>query len=279
MTPQVSSDITLLEPTPTSTVPEISEPQGSLALNLLETPLTSLRVPEEYSQFPIVAGWESKDVCQDANLRLCMTKLLKPDQLVLVLFLTNQKQASLTGVSLSLKPSSNLQAKTGSGEVDLTFQTSLAGFATSIHVVTLVPSSPAVRMNLQGQLAYNDPLATNKRLFFDTTIPTSDFIRPLEISTQEYGKKWPSLSSEKLFKVPAAATKTVSQFMDTVRSKLNLHPIQIIGQEGIAAGTFLPKMPCLVHGKVTSTNLDLRIRTSSSLLTDSLAKHVEQVFK
>ena len=70
-----------------------------------------------------------------------------------------------------------LQAKTGSGEVDLTFQTSLAGFATSIHVVTLVPSSPAVRMNLQGQLAYNDPLATNKRLFFDTAIPTSDFIR------------------------------------------------------------------------------------------------------
>ena len=61
--------------------------------------------------------------------------------------------------------------------MDLTFQTSLAGFATSIHVVTLVPSSPAVRMNLQGQLAYNDPLATNKRLFFDTTIPTSDFIR------------------------------------------------------------------------------------------------------
>ena len=61
--------------------------------------------------------------------------------------------------------------------MDLTFQTSLAGFANSIHVVTLVPSSPAVRMNLQGQLAYNDPLATNKRPFFDTAIPTSDFIR------------------------------------------------------------------------------------------------------
>ena len=70
-----------------------------------------------------------------------------------------------------------LQAKTGSGEADLTFQTSLAGFATSIHVVTLVPSSPALRMNLQGQLAYIDALATNKRLFFDTPIPTSDFIR------------------------------------------------------------------------------------------------------
>ena len=51
------------------------------------------------------------------------------------------------------------------------------------------------------------------------------------------------------------------------------------GQEGIAAGTFLPKIPCLLHGKLTSVNLDLRVRTPSSLLTDSLAKLVEQVFK
>lgn len=60
MSPQISSDISLLDPTPTSTVPKVSEPQGSLALNLLETPLTSLKVPEEYSKFPIAIGWESK---------------------------------------------------------------------------------------------------------------------------------------------------------------------------------------------------------------------------
>ena len=60
MAPQISSDISLLEPTSTSTVPEVSEPQGSLALSLFETPLTSLKVPTEYSQFPIAAGWESK---------------------------------------------------------------------------------------------------------------------------------------------------------------------------------------------------------------------------
>ena len=60
MAPQVSSDISLLEPTPTSTVPKLSEPQGSLALNLLETPLTSLKVPEEYSPYTVVTGWENK---------------------------------------------------------------------------------------------------------------------------------------------------------------------------------------------------------------------------
>jgi AP-4 complex subunit epsilon-1 len=246
---------------------------------LLETPLTSLKVPDEYSSLPVVSGWHSKDVCQDASLRLSVTKLVKPDQLVLVLFLTNQKQASLTGVSLSLKPSSNLQARTGNGSADLGFQTSLTSFATGVHVVTLVPASPALRMSLQGEAAYSDSLATNKRLFFDTVLSVSDFIRPLEISTQEYGKKWPGLSSEKILNIPATpSVKSVAQFMDTVRSRLSLHPIQIIGQEGIAAGTFLPKIPCLVHGKVTSANLDLRVRTPSSLLTDSLAKLVERVF-
>lgn len=49
-----------------------------------------------------------QDVCQDASLRLTVTKLVSPDQLVVVLFLTNQKQAPLNGVSLSTKPSSNL---------------------------------------------------------------------------------------------------------------------------------------------------------------------------
>ena len=79
-----------------------------------------------------------------------------------------------------------LQAKTGSGEVDLAFQTSLTSFATTSHVVTLVPSSPAVRMSLGGQLAYKDVMATNKRLFFDANISTSDFIRYMYMYIQVF---------------------------------------------------------------------------------------------
>lgn len=69
------------------------------------------------------------------------------------------------------------QVKTGSGGADLSFQTSLTGFATSVHMVTLVPNSPALRMSLQGQVAYSDAVATNKRLFFDASLSVSDFIR------------------------------------------------------------------------------------------------------
>ena len=56
-------------------------------------------------------------------------------------------------------------------------------------------------------------------------------LRSLEVTTQEYGKKWAALSSKKLFKIAAAGIKIAAQFMDTVHSKLNLHPIQIIGMK------------------------------------------------
>ena len=56
------------------------------------------------------------------------------------------------------------------------------------------------------------------------------FCRPLGLSTQEYGKKWPGLSNERTLNIQSSPnTKTVAQFMDTLRSRLSLHPIQIIG--------------------------------------------------
>ena len=48
-----------------------------------------------------------QELCHDPNLRVSTTKVVKPDQLVLVLYLTNQKQSKLSGVTLSVEPPSN----------------------------------------------------------------------------------------------------------------------------------------------------------------------------
>lgn len=45
------------------------------------------------------------------------------------------------------------------------------------HVIALSPSSPAINMSLRGQVGYKDTMATQRRLFFDTTIYVSDVIR------------------------------------------------------------------------------------------------------
>ncbi len=51
------------------------------------------------------------------------------------------------------------------------------------------------------------------------------------------------------------------------------------GVEGICAGMFLPAIPCLVHGKVLKTHLDVWVKTSSNLLTNSIAKVAQSEFE
>ena len=71
----------------------------------------------------------SQELCQDANVRVTLTKVFKDNQLVLVFFLTNQKQERLSGVSLVVTPPTTMKAATGAGGHDLTFTSDLTGFA------------------------------------------------------------------------------------------------------------------------------------------------------
>ena len=71
--PQVSTDLSLLDPTPSSLQAQLAAPekQGSLALTLFENPVGSLRVPTELQSFPVSSGWEQKvRVCVD--IRMCV---------------------------------------------------------------------------------------------------------------------------------------------------------------------------------------------------------------
>ena len=72
----------------------------------------------------------TQDICRDAILRVSVTKVLKPDQLVVVLFVTNQKQAEVTGVSVTMEKPSNTKATTGDGKEDLSVRSNIAGFGT-----------------------------------------------------------------------------------------------------------------------------------------------------
>ena len=60
LAPQVTSDLSLLEPSPASLKPQVKEPQGSLALTLFENPLGSIRVPSEYASHPVAHEWDNK---------------------------------------------------------------------------------------------------------------------------------------------------------------------------------------------------------------------------
>lgn len=71
-------------------------------------------------------------MCCDDSLRVTVTKVMKPKELVLVLFLTNQKQTNLVDVVTSIGQdiSSNLKATLTNPHSDNTFIDQLSSFAT-----------------------------------------------------------------------------------------------------------------------------------------------------
>ena len=75
-------------------------------LELTGNPSASL--PEDLADFPHSA--EALELCYDSNLRVTLQKVWKPRQLVLIIYLANQNQASVAihDVSSVLEPPSNL---------------------------------------------------------------------------------------------------------------------------------------------------------------------------
>ena len=66
-----------------------------------------------------------------------MTKVFKDDELILVFYLTNQKQEKLLGVTLNITPPTTMKGRTGVGGHDLSFTVDLGGFA-NVCVITIL---------------------------------------------------------------------------------------------------------------------------------------------
>ncbi len=60
---------------------------------------------------------------------MSLTKIFKPDELVLIFNITNQKQDKLSGVTIAIDPPTATKATSGKGEQDLALTFDLAGFA------------------------------------------------------------------------------------------------------------------------------------------------------
>ena len=52
----------------------------------------------------------SQDVSSDSNIRVTATKLVRQDELVIVLILNNQKHPAISSVTMTIEPPSNLKA-------------------------------------------------------------------------------------------------------------------------------------------------------------------------
>ncbi|XP_067603013.1 AP-4 complex subunit epsilon-1 isoform X7 [Pseudorca crassidens] len=137
---------------------------------------------------------------------------------------------------------------------------------------------PFTEGNLSGFINYQVMDTHSVQLEFSVNLSLLDFIRPLKISTEDFGKLWLSFANDvkqnvKMSESQAALPSTLK----ALQQELRLHVVDIIGNEGLLACQLLPSIPCLLHFRVHGDMLALWFRSSCSTLPDYLLYQCQKV--
>uniref|UniRef100_A0A665VCQ8 AP-4 complex subunit epsilon n=1 Tax=Echeneis naucrates TaxID=173247 RepID=A0A665VCQ8_ECHNA len=111
----------------------------------------------------------------------------------------------------------------------------------------------------------------------DVTFPC----RPLTVSTEEYGTMWLSFShdTKQNLTLIGDGQEALTATLNVLKQKLQLHVVEIIGQEGILSCRLLQDQPCLMHCRVHAGTLAVWLRSPVPDLPDCLIYHCQRALQ
>uniref|UniRef100_A0A8C0BT75 AP-4 complex subunit epsilon n=1 Tax=Buteo japonicus TaxID=224669 RepID=A0A8C0BT75_9AVES len=214
---------------------------------------------------------EVVELCQSDALALYLCKVWTDDSLLLIVFVSNKTTSALNAVNLVFEEAEHFQSTTYQFPV--------------IEAQNVERCQKRVWMDkictqgiLSGSVNYQSEMET--RLEFSITLSLVDFIRPMEMTTEDFGKLWLSLSNDVKQNIKMSSSQdSLSATLSTLQQKLKLHIVDIIGNEGILACQLLPSVPCLLHCRTHSGMLALWFRSPCSALPDGLLYQCQKVME
>ncbi|KAI1235113.1 hypothetical protein IHE44_0002745, partial [Lamprotornis superbus] len=249
---------------------EIFQPSPSAQCeSASETPLVP-SLPEQLEELP---HSEVVGLCQSDALALHLCKVWTDDSLLLIVFVSNKTTSALCAVNLVFEETEHFQI----------LESATSQFPV-IEAQSVEHCQKGMRMNkvctqaiLSGSVSYQSEMET--RLEFSVTLSLMDFIRPMEMTTEDFGKLWLSLSNDVKQNIKMSSCQnSLSAALDTLQQKLKLHRVDIIGNEGILACQLLPSVPCLLHCRTHSGMLALWFRSPCAALPDGLLYQCQKVW-
>ncbi|XP_054692667.1 AP-4 complex subunit epsilon-1 isoform X1 [Grus americana] len=228
-------------------------------------------LPEELQQ---LTHSEVVELCQSDALALYLCKVWTDDSLLLSVFVSNKTNSALNAVNLMFEEAEHFQILESP-----TYQFPV------IEARSVERCEKCVWMDkictqgiLSGSINYQSEMDT--RLEFSVTLSLLDFIRPMAMTTEDFGKLWLSLSNDVKQNIRMSRSQdSLSAALNTLQQKLKLHIVDIIGNEGILACQLLPSVPCLLHCRTHSGMLALWFRSPCSALPDGLLYQCQKVME
>ncbi|XP_006746999.1 AP-4 complex subunit epsilon-1 [Leptonychotes weddellii] len=247
---------------PQSTAPSVAN-ETSLASSLLEE-------TSEHMHSDLV------EVCHNETISLSSYKIWKDDCLFMVWSVSSKSGLELESADLEIAPAENFKITEQPGCcLPIIEAESIKTFQYSVQM-----EKPFTEGNLSGFINYQMMDTHSVQLEFSVNLSLLDFIRPLKISTENFGKLWLSFANDVKQNVKVSESQAaLPSALKTLQQKLRLHVVEIIGNEGLLACQLLPSIPCLLHFRVHGDVLALWFRSSCSTLPDCLLYQCQKVME
>ncbi|XP_036157284.1 AP-4 complex subunit epsilon-1 isoform X1 [Myotis myotis] len=216
------------------------------------------------------------EVCGTEAMSLSSYRIWKDDCLLMVWLVSNKSGSELEGVNLEIAPAENFKITEQPGCcLPIIEAENTKNFQYSVQM-----EKPFTEGNLSGFINYQMMNTHAVQLEFSVNLSLLDFIRPLKISTEAFGKLWLSFANDVKQNVKMSESQAaLPSALKTLRRKLRLHVVDIIGSEGLLACQLLPSIPCLLHFRVHGDVLALWFRSSCSTLPDYLLYQCQKVME
>lgn len=232
----------------------------------------SVCLPAKLSELP---HSEIIMLCSNQIVDLSACHVEKDDDVVLVIFISNTSDCGLENLLL--------QVSSEQLEVSLTSESPLQDVArrsVAVCQYSLSVIKPEVHYQVVGALSYQSSLESQE-VDFTYKLPLTKFIRPFTVSTEQYGTMWLAFSNDtkQNLNLITGGQDPLTDTLDELKTKLNLHIVEIIGTEGIVACRLIQDQPCLLHCRIHVGTLAVWLRSPVPDLPDCLLYHCQRVLE
>ncbi|XP_028305492.1 AP-4 complex subunit epsilon-1 [Gouania willdenowi] len=239
--------------------------------NQLEDRGLSLYLPAELSG--LICS-EISVLCSSESLELSACHVHKLRSLEMIVFISNSSDNAVQQIQVQLH-SEQLEVSCASESQ----MEEVKGHSVVVRQYSLRVRKPSVHVELIGTLFHPE---TPQNVQFTYRLPLSSFIRPLTLSTEEYGTMWLSFSNDtkqNLTLVHSENEGPLRATLNVLTEDLHLHVVEIIGMEAIVACRLLQDQPCLMHCRVHGDALAVWLRSPVPELPDCLIYHCQRALQ
>lgn len=222
---------------------------------------------------------------QDELLQVGFVKVLRADETLFVLMLSNKSQHTLTDVATTVQIPDHFSADLSADPlVRINARTfvlaALPASRTALEVIGLKHKKHGYNLAITSQIQYTCEGRRTNVSDCNIAVEIADMLRPNAITIDLVGKLWALHTHESKAKfTPATPVGTAAALLARLKTELSIHTVQVIGNEGIGAASLLQGELLLMHVMVGPQAADITVRSKDKSFTEVTMRYLHRMLR